>query len=163
MKPGWFFPLLFLALAIPVRGQAKLPSEADSLLRSASESLNRYQQIAPEIHCADETEEALRYACGVYLEKLNSDVQDAATKIANYRQLTTPQSVDLFGIYEDFHRIMGDVELLAAHSEAHELHSQNNHDLFAKTYNNFVKLTGWFGSVVRESIQQTDKACTSGI
>jgi len=158
MKPVWFLPLLFLALAIPVRGQTKLPSKVDSLLQSASEALNNYQQqIAPDIHCADETEEPLRYACEVFLERLNSDVQDAATKIATYRQLTTPQSVDLFDIYEDFHGIMDDVRLLAAYSESYELHSQHNHDLFADTHNNFVKLTPWFGSVVRDSIQQTDK------
>jgi len=159
MKPVWFLPFVFLALAIPVRGQTKLPSKLDSLLRSASERLNDYQQqIAPDIRCADETEEELRYACGVYLEKLNSAVQDAATKIANYRQLATPQSADLFDIYEDFHRIMDNVQLLAAHSDSYEPHSQHNHDLFADTYNNFVKLTPQFRSVVRDSIQQTDKS-----
>ena len=44
MKPVWFLPFVFLALAIPVRGQTKLPSKVDSLLRSASERLNDYQQ-----------------------------------------------------------------------------------------------------------------------
>jgi hypothetical protein len=94
---------------------------------------------------------------------LNGAVQDAATKIANYRRLTTPQTVDLFDIYEDFHRIMENVELLEASSEARELHSQLNHNLFAETYNNFVKLTPWFGNVVREGIQQADKPCPNGL
>jgi hypothetical protein len=158
MKPAWSFLVLLLAFAIPVEGQAKPASDVDSLLRSASERLDHYQQqIAPDIRCADENEEALRFACEVYLEKVNSAVQDAATKIADYRGLTSPQSVNLFDIYEDFHRIMDNLELLAAYSEAHELHSQRNHDLFTDSYNNFIKLTGWFGDVVRERIEQTDQ------
>jgi hypothetical protein len=161
MKPVWFLPLFFLTFAIPARGQSKQPpSKVDSLLRSASDRLNNYQQqIAPDIHCADETEEALRYACEVYLKKLNDAVQDAATNIANYRQVTTPQTVDLFDIYEDFHRILFNAELLAAHSDSYELHSQHNHELFADTYNNFIKLTGWFGSVMRDGIKQADRRC----
>jgi hypothetical protein len=160
MKLVWFLPLLFLTLAIPVRGQSKVPSKVDSLLTAASEHLNDYQQhIAPNIRCGDETDVELRAACGVYLEKANSAAQDAATKISNYSQLASPQNADLFDIYEDFHRIMEYVQMLAASSDAYELHNQQNHVHIAETYNDFVKLTPWFGGIVRESIQQADKPC----
>ena len=85
---------------------------------------------------------------------LGRDVQEADEKITHYRQLSNPQVVDLFDIYELFHRIMDGVQALAC---AQEFYGEHNQQLFAQAYNNFVKLTGWFGSVVREAIRDAPK------
>jgi hypothetical protein len=40
---------------------------------------------------------------------------------------------------------------------AAELYGEHNRVLFAEAYNNFVKMDGWFGSEVRDGIQNAEK------
>jgi hypothetical protein len=149
------FPvLLVFAFAVPIHGQVRPQARVDSLLQAASDALDHYQQLAPAIHCEDATEKTLRDSCKIVLEMLARDVQDAKGKIAHYRQLSTPQPVDLFDIYQVLQQIMGGVGNLGY---AAELYGEHNRMLFAEAYNNFVKMDAWFGNEVRDTMQDTEK------
>ena len=150
MNPQRLLPvLLAFTFAVPIHAQVR-PARIDSLLQAASKALDHYQQLAPAINCEDATEKTLRHSCRTVLEMLGRDVQDAKEKIASYRQLSTPQPLDLFDIYQVFEQIMGGVGSLGY---AGELYGERNRGLFAEAYNNFVKITGWFGSEVRNTMQ----------
>jgi hypothetical protein len=97
---------------------------------------------------------ARRDSCAIVLEMVGRDAHDAKEKIARYRQLSTPQLVHLFDIYQVFHQIMESVSNLGY---AAELYGEHNRVLFAEAYNNFVKMDGWFGSEVRDAIQNAEK------
>jgi len=74
----------------------------------------------------------------------------AKMRIASYRQLSTPQTVDLFDIYQVLQEIMARINSLVC---AEELYAEGNGRLFAEAYNNFVKITGWFGGELRSTMQ----------
>jgi len=155
MNPQRLLPMLLTFIfAVPIHAQVRPQARIDSLLRAASTALDHYQQLAPAISCESGSEKALRDSCKAVLETLGRDVQDAKGKIASYRQLSTPQPVDLFDIYEVFHKIMDGVSELGY---AEELYGERNRRLFAEAYNNFVKITGWFGTEVRNAMQGAAK------
>ena len=149
------FPVLLLfAFVVPSHGQVQPQNRVGSLLQGVSDSLDHYQQLAPAINCEDATEKTLRDSCKTVLEMLGRDAHDVKEKIAHYRQLSTPQLVDLFDIYQIFHQIMEGVTYLGYPAE---LYGEHNRMLFAEAYNNFVKMDGWFGSEVRDAIQDAEK------
>lgn len=147
-------PFLLFVFVIPVDAQVQLRSEIDSLLEAASKALDHYQQLAPGIHCEEATKTEFRDACKIGLETLESRVQEAKAEIARYRQNSTAQAVDLFDAYEVFRRVMIELEAL---NSMPEFYGERNQQLFAEAYNTFVKVTGWFGGVVRESIRDAEK------
>lgn len=160
MKPHRLLPvLLAFTVAVPIHAQVRPQARIDSMLLAASKALDHYQQLAPAIHCEDATEKTLRDSCEIVLEMLGRDVEDAKEKIARYRQLSTPQPVDLFDIYEVLQQIMGGIGNLGY---AEELYGERNRGLFAEAYNNFVKITGWFGSEVRNTMQGAEKRSECG-
>ena len=151
MKPHLLFAVsLMFALAIPAHGREPI----DPLLEAASKALDHYQQLAPGIHCEDATTKGLRDDCKIALDDLKSRVQDANTEIARYRRLPNPQAVDLFDAYQVFRRVMDGVDRL---NFAPDFYGEHNQQLFAEAYNTFVKITGWFGGVVRETIEDAGK------
>ncbi len=146
---------LLFVLAVPAHGREPV----DPLLQDASKALDQYQQnLAPGFHCEDATTTESREACKITLEALGTRVQEAKAGIARYRQLSSPQPVDLFDAYQAFRRVM---ELVESFTCASESYGERNRQLSAETYNSFVKITGWFGGVVRETIQDADK-CSEG-
>jgi hypothetical protein len=161
MNPRRLLPVLLLAFifAVPIHAQVRAQARIDSLLQAARNALYRYQQLAPAIHCEDATEKTLRDSCKIVLEMLGRDVQDAKEKIASYRQLSTPQPVDMFDIYEVFQKIMDGVGNLGY---AGELYGERNRALFAEAHNNFVKITLWFGVEVRNTMQGAEKRSDCG-
>lgn len=146
--------LLMFASTVPVHAQPRTQHEVDSVLQGASLSLENYREIARGINCDDVTGQTFRYSCQVTLEMLAKDVKEADGRIMHYRQLSNPQAVDLFDIYEVFHKIMDGVGTLGA---TQEFYGEHNRQSFAQAYNNFVKLMAWFGNVVRETIRDTSK------
>jgi len=151
MKPHLLFAVsLMFALAIPAHGREPI----DPLLQAASKALDHYQQLAPGIHCEDATTKALRDACKISLDDLKSRVQEAKAEIARYRRLPNPQAVDLFDTYQVFRRVMDEVETL---NFAPGFYGEHHQQLFAEAYNTFVKITGWFGGVLRETIDDAGK------
>src|ERR1700719_1475675 len=161
MNPHRLLPvLLAFTFAVPsIHAQVRPQARTDSLLKAASKALDHYHQLAAAINCEDATEKTLRDSCKGVLEMLGRDVQDAKEKIASYRQLSTPQPVDLFDIYQVFQEIMAKIDSLGY---AGELYGERNRGLFAETYNNFVKITGWFGSEVRNTMQSAEKRSARG-
>jgi len=150
MKARRLFPgLLALAIAAPAYGQASV----DPLLNAASQALDHYEQIAPRIRCQDATTREFRDSCKIALEGLEERVQEAKAQIAHYRQLPNPKAVDLFDTYEMFRRVMDGVENLNC---APESYGEHNRPLLAEAYNTFVKVTGWFGGVVHQSIRDAE-------
>jgi hypothetical protein len=149
-----FLPLfLVLLFAISSQGQQQPQSELDSLLKATSHVLDRYQGLAAAIHCGDAPEKTLRDACKVSLETLEGNVRDTKDKLAGYRHLPDPQPVDLFDIYQAFQRTMqgiGEMEFAA------DLYDEPNRIAFAGLYNNFIKVYGWFGNVVRDAIEHPE-------
>ena len=145
-----FAPFLLFVFVIPLCGQVQSRSEVDSLLEAANKALGHYQQLAPGIHCEEATKTEFRDACKIGLETLEERVQEAKTEIARYRQSSTPQAVDLFDAYEVFRRVMIELEAL---NSVPDFYGERNQKLFAEAYNTFVKITGWFGGVVRDSIR----------
>ena len=147
MKVHRLFPgLLALALAAPAYGHEPV----DPLLKAATGALDHYQQIAPGIRCEAAATKESRESCKITLGGLGTRVEEARAQIAHYRGLSTPQAVDLFDAYESFRRVM---DLLESVNFAPESYGEQNRLLFAQAYNTFVKITGWFGGVVREAIQ----------
>jgi hypothetical protein len=161
---GPFPALLLFAFAIPIYGEVQPRPDIDSLLNAASKALERYQQVAPSIHCEDATKVELRDACKITVEGLGIRVQEAQAEIARYRQLSTPEPVDLFDAYEIFRRVMDPLVILDLTPEP-ELWGEHNQQLFAEVYNSFVKIVGWFGGVVRDTLHDVGKcgAPVSGI
>ncbi len=157
MKLRQRFPaLLLIALAIPIYGQVQPQPDIDSLLKAASKALDHYQQLAPGIRCEDATKVELRDACKIGLEDLGTRVQEAKAEITHYRRLSAPQVVDLFNAYESFRRVMEPLVILDLTPEP-ELWGEHNQQLFAKIYNSFVKIVGWFGGVVRDTLNDVGK------
>jgi len=159
MKLHLFFAALWalLASAVPLCAQAQPQSEVESLLKAAGTALDRYQQLAPGIHCEEATTVELREACKNTLATLADRVPEAREKIARCRQSSTPQVLDLFDAYESFRRVMAiveDVNYIPAP------YGEHNRVLLAKAYNTFVKVNEWFGGVVRQSIQ-TAEGCSN--
>lgn len=151
MKPHLLFAVsLMFALAIPAHGREPV----DPLLQAASNALHHYQQLAPGIHCQDATTKDLRDDCKVALDDLKTRVQEANAEIARYRRLPNPQAVDLFNTYQVFRRVMDAVDRLNVAPDSYGAH---NLHLFSEAYNTFVKITGWFGGVVRETIEDAAK------
>jgi hypothetical protein len=151
MKPHLpFAAWLMFTLAIPAHGREPI----DPLLQAASKALDHYQQLAPGIHCEDATTKEFRDACKIALDDLKSRVQEANAEIARYRRLPNPQAVDLFDTYQVFRRVMDAVDRLTC---APDFYGRHNQRLFAEAYNTFVKITGWFGGVVRETIDDAGK------
>jgi hypothetical protein len=151
MKLTLLFPvLLVFVLAVPAHGREPI----DPLLQAASKALDHYQQLAPGIHCEDATTKELSDACKIALETLKSRVQEANAEIARYRRLSNPQVVDLFDTYQAFRRVMDGVDSLNC---APDFYGEHNKQLFAEAYNTFVKITGWFGGVVRDTIEDAVK------
>jgi hypothetical protein len=151
MKPHLLFAVsLIFALAIPAHGREPI----DPLLQAASKALDHYQELAPGIHCEDATTRDLRDDCKIALDDLKSRVQEANAEIARYRRLPNPQAVDLFDTYQVFRRVMVGVDRL---NFAPYFYGEHNQQLFAEAYNTFVKITGWFGGVVRETIEDAGK------
>jgi hypothetical protein len=128
-------------------------------LQAATEALGHYQQLASGIHCEDATTTEVGQVCKERLESLGMRVREAQAAIARYRQFSTPQVVDLFDAYEAFRRVMGEIESLVA---ASDFYGEHNRPHFAEVYNSFVKITGWFGNVVRETIQDARKCSDRG-
>jgi hypothetical protein len=141
---------LMFALAVPAHGREPI----DPLLQAASKALDHYEQLAPSIHCEDATTKDLRDDCKIALDGLKGRVQEANTEIARYRRLPNPQAVDLFDTYQAFRRVMDGVDRL---NFAPEFYGEHNQPLFAEAYNTFVKITGWFGGVVRDTIEDAGK------
>jgi hypothetical protein len=157
MKLHRLFPvLLVFALAVPADGREPV----GPLLQAASKALDQYQQnLAPGFHCEDATTTESREACKITLETLGARVQEAKAEIARYRQLSSPQPVDLFDAYQAFRRVM---ELVESFTGASESYGERNRQLSAETYNSFVKITGWFGGVMRDTIRDADKCSERG-
>lgn len=139
-----------IALAVPVHAQKQSPQEIDSLLEGASLSLDRYQELAADVRCEEATRQSLRESCKENMEMLAERVQEAKVKIAQYRHSAAPAVVDLFDTYELFRRIMEGIELT---EQPDGFYGDHNQQAFARIYNNFVKVMGWFGGVVRDQIQ----------
>lgn len=156
MKPHRLLPgLLLFAFTIPITGQVQSRPAVDSLLKAASNALDRYQQqLAPAVHCDEATATDFRDACKIGLKMLGDRVWEARAAIAHYRQLSTPRAVDLFDTYQNFRRVWAEVENLDALAE---IGGEHDEQILADTSNNFVKVTGWFGAVVRQSIQDAQK------
>jgi len=151
MKPHLLFAVsLMFASVTPAHCREPI----EPLLQAASKALDHYQQLAPGFHCEDATTKDLRDACKIALDDLKSRVQEASAEIARYRQLPNPQAVDLFDAYQVFRRVMDGVETL---NFAPDFYGERNQQLFAEAYNTFVKITGWFGGVVRETIEDAGK------
>jgi len=138
------------ALAVLTQAQTQSQQEIDSLLKGASLSLDRYQQLAPDVRCDEAIEQSLRDSCKEEMQMLSERVQEAREKLARYRQSPAPAVVDLFDIYEIFHRIMEGIEVAQLPVEFYGEHNQR---ALARIYNNFVKVTAWVGGVVRDEIQ----------
>jgi hypothetical protein len=146
--------LLFVS-AIPICAQTQSLSEVDSLLQGASKALDRWQQLAPGIHCEDATQIQLRDDCKNNVLSMGERVQEAKTQIVLYRQLSTPQPVDLFDAYQSFRRVM---EIAENMNCAPYGFRERTRRAFAETYNAFVKVNDWFGGVVRTAIQDAPKS-----
>jgi hypothetical protein len=146
------FPVLLLfAYAVPSHGQVQPQARVGSLLQAVSDALDHYQQLAPGIHCEDATEKTLGDSCKVVLEMLGRDAQDAKEKIARYHQLSNPQLINLFDIYQILQQIMAGIGNLSCVSE---LYGEHNSVLFADAYNHLTKIDSWFGSEIRDAIQE---------
>jgi hypothetical protein len=153
MKPHLLFAVsLMLTSAIPAHGREPI----EPLLQAANKALDHYQQLAPGIHCEDATTKELRADCKIVLEELKAWVQEANAEIARYRRLPNPQAVDLFDTYQVFRRVMDGVDRL---NVTPYLYGEHTQQVLAEAYNTFVKITGWFGGVVRDTIEDGGK-CT---
>jgi hypothetical protein len=151
------FPVLLLfAYAVPSYGQVQPQARVGSLLQAVSDALDHYQQLAPGIHCEDATEKTLGDSCKVVLEMLGRDAQDAKEKIARYHQLSNPQLINLFDMYQVLEQIMAGIGNLGCAAESY---GEHNRVLFAEAYNSFVKIDGWFRNEMRDAIQETEKRC----
>jgi hypothetical protein len=149
-----FTPFLLFAFVIPLCAQVQSRSEIDSLLQAANKALDHYQQLAPGIHCEEATKAEFRDTCKIGLETLEERVQEARTEIARYRRSSAPPAVNLFDAYEIFRRVMVELEDL---NSLPDFYGERNQQLFAEAYNTFVKITAWFGGVVRDSIRDAEK------
>ncbi|HET9408910.1 MAG TPA: hypothetical protein VFO39_16830 [Candidatus Sulfotelmatobacter sp.] len=141
--------LAFLS-AVPALGREAV----DPVMQAASAALQNYQQLASRIHCEDATTTDLGQVCKERLESLGMRVQEAQAAIARYGQFSAPPVVVLFDAYQAFRRVMEEVEGLVA---ASDFYGERTRPHLAEVYNSFVKITGWFGNVVRETIRDADK------
>lgn len=146
--------LLLIAISAPPCCHAQTP-EVESLLQSASHALDHYEELAPGIHCQDVVQKEFRDACTAARETLGERVREAKAEIARYRQRPRPEAADLFDAYESFRRVMDVLENV--NYVAPESYGEHNQQLFAEAYNSLVKVTGWFGGVVRAGIQASAK------
>ena len=159
MKSRRLFPaFLLFAFAITICGQVR-PDEVDSLLKGASNALDHWRQLAPGIHCEEATQQDFRDACKIDLETMKGRVQESNAEIARYRQQSTPQVVDLFDAYESFGKVW---EIVEGMSRAADSYGEQNRQVLVDAYNTFVKVNGWFGAVMRASIQDAAKCSDHG-
>ena len=159
MKSHRLFPaFLVFAFAIPIWGQVR-PGEVDSLLKGASNALDHWRQLASGIHCEEAAQQDFRDACKIDLETMKGRVQESNVEIARYRQQSTPQVVDLFDAYESFGRVW---EIVEGMSRAADSYGEQNRQVLVDAYNTFVKVNGWFGAVMRASIQDAAKCSDHG-
>jgi hypothetical protein len=142
--------LFFFAIGVSLCGHAQ-PPEIEPLLKAASQALDHYEQLAPGILCQNVQEKEFRNACTAARETLGERVQEAKAEIARYRQRPRPQAVDLFDAYESFRRVFAVLEDVSYVDP--DSYGEQNKRLFAEAYNSFVKVTAWFGGVVKASIQ----------
>jgi hypothetical protein len=156
MKRHGLFPvLLVFFVAVPAQGREPV----NLLLQATTQALDHYQQLASGIHCEDATTTEVGQVCKERLEGVGMRVREAQRAIARYRQFSTPEVVDLFDAYQAFRRVMEEIESLVA---ASDFYGEQNRPHFAEIYNSFVKITGWFGNVLRETIQDADKCSERG-
>lgn len=149
MKLQQLFPVLLL-FTFPVCAQVQSQPEVNSLLMTASNALDHWQQLAPQIRCDDVIRTQSRKDCPSVVLGMGERVQEAKAQIVTYRQLSAPQPVDLFDAYESFRRVM---ELAETMPSVLDSYGEHNQQVLAETYNTFVKVNGWFGGVVRSSIE----------
>ena len=107
--------------------------------------------LAPGIHCENVQKPEFRNACTAVTQTLAERVEEAKSEIALYRQRPNPQPVDLFDAYENFRRVLALLEAVSYVDP--DSYGEHNKQLFAEAYNSFVKVSGWFGGVVKSSIQ----------
>jgi hypothetical protein len=138
------------AVAVPINAQTESEQEIHSLLERAGSSLDRYKELAADVRCDETIRQSLRDSCRDNIAMLADRVEEAKEKLTRYNQLPAPGLVDLFDIYDAFHRIM---EGIQATGQPQGLYGERDQRAFAKIYNNFVKVTGWFGGVVRHEIE----------
>lgn len=140
---------------LPLQAEPAASDDLKSLLDRASDSLESYPRLAAAIHCDDSrAPQVLRRDCKIWLMTLSTDVEAAKQSIGRYRQISQPKAVNLFDSYQAFHRLMEDIESFTSTSQ---LFGQQNRNGFAKLYNNFVKVDGWFGGVVRQAVENEDR------
>lgn len=152
--------LLPVLLLFVLSGRARGREPVDLVLQAASQAIDQYQQkLAPGFHCEDVTTTSVREDCKNIVRGLGERVEEAKAGILRYRQRSGPEPVDLFDAYQSFRRVMELVESLTAASESY---GERNRQLSSETYNSFVKITGWFGGVVRETIQDADRCSGRG-
>jgi hypothetical protein len=65
-------------------------------------------------------------------------VQEAKAEIARYRQLTSPQAVDLFDAYQSFRRVLEVTENMNC---APDSYGEHNRRVFAEAYKRSLKST----------------------
>jgi hypothetical protein len=147
-----FAAFLVLVFTVPLCGQVQ-QSEVKSLLKAASGALDHYQQIASGIHCDEATTAESRGDCENTLGTLADRVAEAKEKIARCRESSTPQIVNLFDAYESFRRVVAVVEDV---NYTPAPYGEHNKVLFAESYNTLIKVNGWFGGAVRQSIQAAE-------
>jgi hypothetical protein len=102
----------------------------------------------------------------IALEDLKSRVQ-ANAEIGRYPRLSNPQVFDLFDTYQAFRRVMDGVDRLNFVADFDGTQS----GAIRRGLQHVVKITGWFGDVVRETIQDAGKcsehrgfgACTNAL
>ncbi len=141
-------PLFVLLIcAVPTRGQTQRPSRAAEAVREASGSLDRYQALAASFQC-DENEPNLRNECTGTLKALSERVENARRKIAAY-ETSRRRAVALFDVYQAFQDIGEMTDQMAHQSDSY---NEQDREISAEVYNNFVKITMWLGSEVRDSL-----------
>ncbi len=145
------FVLVSFTFVVPIHVQAESQARINVSLEAASKALDHYRdQIAPTLHCEEAIEKTLRDTCWNLLRALDQNLHDAREKIADYRRLPNPKTVDLYDIQQVFQGIMTAVERFGYEPERYGEHFRPWH---VAIYNNFVKITLWLGEEVRSSIR----------
>jgi len=152
-RTRWLQIACVFVLALPTYAQKQSRQEIDSLLDGANQSLDRYPELASDVRCDEATRQSLRDSCKEDMEMLAERVHEAKENLARYRHSPAPAVVDLFDIYERFHKIMEGSEVAQLPVEFYGEHNQR---AFARIYNNFVKVTAWVGGLVRNQIQNVE-------
>jgi len=145
------FVIVSFTFVVPIHVQAESQARINVSLEAASKALDHYRDhIAPTLHC-EEGVKTLRDTCWNQLRALDQNLHDAREKIADYRRLPNPRTVDLYDIQQVFQGIMTAVERFGYEPERYGEHFRSWH---AAAYNNFVKIAGWLADEVRSSIRE---------